>query len=113
MSVEEACRASRVIVTGVPSPGYRLPVEWISPGTVVINVASHPNIDEVALQARQQTVLDSNGDTPPAPGIHKDEESSRQIIYVPRVGKVTVACLERNLMRLWENFHAIRETYWQ
>lgn len=28
------------------------------------------------------------------------------VVYVPMVGKVTVAMLERNLMRLYENFHA-------
>lgn len=37
-----------------------------------------------------------------------DEESLLQIpgvVYVPMVGKVTVAMLERNLMRLYEQFH--------
>jgi hypothetical protein len=38
-----------------------------------------------------------------------DEESLLTVpgvVYVPMVGKVTVAMLERNLMRLYENFHA-------
>ena len=37
-----------------------------------------------------------------------DEESLLQIpgvVYVPQVGKVTVAMLERNLMRLYQQFH--------
>ena len=37
-----------------------------------------------------------------------DEESLLNIpgvVYVPQVGKVTVAMLERNLMRLFEQFH--------
>lgn len=37
-----------------------------------------------------------------------DEESLLQIpgvVYVPQVGKVTVAMLERNLVRLFEQFH--------
>ena len=37
-----------------------------------------------------------------------DEESLLKIpgvLYVPQVGKVTVAMLERNLMRLFEQFH--------
>jgi len=37
-----------------------------------------------------------------------DEEALLQIpgvVYVPQVGKVTVAMLERNLMRLFEQFH--------
>jgi methylenetetrahydrofolate dehydrogenase (NAD+) len=29
------------------------------------------------------------------------------VVYVPLVGKVTVAMLERNLMRLYEQFHAL------
>lgn len=38
-----------------------------------------------------------------------DEEALLKIpgvVYVPLVGKVTVAMLERNLMRLYEQFHA-------
>lgn len=38
-----------------------------------------------------------------------DEESLLKIpgvVYVPLVGKVTVAMLERNLMRLYEQFHS-------
>jgi len=46
-----------------------------------VNVASFKNVDEEALLK--------------IPGV----------VYVPMVGKVTVAMLERNLMRLYENFH--------
>lgn len=48
----------------------------------MVNVASFKNVDEEALLK--------------IPGV----------VYVPMVGKVTVAMLERNLMRLYENFHA-------
>ena len=47
-----------------------------------MNVASFKNVDEEALLK--------------IPGV----------VYVPLVGKVTVAMLERNLMRLYEQFHA-------
>lgn len=47
-----------------------------------MNVASFKNVDEEALLK--------------VPGV----------VYVPLVGKVTVAMLERNLMRLYEQFHA-------
>mmetsp|Transcript_17481 Transcript_17481/g.27242 ORF Transcript_17481/g.27242 Transcript_17481/m.27242 type:complete len:370 (-) Transcript_17481:249-1358(-) len=78
----EACvRKSDIVVTGVPVKGYRIPIEWIQPGTVVVNVASFKNVDETELLK--------------IPGV----------VYVPMVGKVTVAMLERNLMRLFENFH--------
>jgi methylenetetrahydrofolate dehydrogenase (NAD+) len=72
---------SSVVVTGVPTKNYRLPTEWIQPGTTVVNVASFKNVDEESLLK--------------IPGV----------VYVPLVGKVTVAMLERNLVRLYDQFH--------
>jgi hypothetical protein len=69
-------------VTGVPTKSYRLPTAWIQPHTTVINVASFKNVDEDELLH--------------IPGV----------VYVPLVGKVTVAMLERNLMRLYDQFHS-------
>lgn len=71
-----------MVVTGVPTKAYRLPTHWIQPNTTVVNVASFKNVDEESLLK--------------VPGV----------VYVPMVGKVTVAMLERNLMRLYEQFHA-------
>lgn len=117
---ESCVRKSSVVVTGVPTKAYRLPTEWIQPNTtgkdetcldvetrisivwyddvhmlsysflwlsylhcpfIVVNVASFKNVDEESLLK--------------VPGV----------TYVPMVGKVTVAMLERNLVRLYENFH--------
>ncbi|GKY94883.1 hypothetical protein MPSEU_000453200 [Mayamaea pseudoterrestris] len=78
---ESCVRKSSVVVTGVPTKNYRLPTEWIQPGTTVVNVASFKNVDEEELLK--------------IPGV----------VYVPLVGKVTVAMLERNLMRLFDQFH--------
>jgi hypothetical protein len=72
---------SKIVVTGVPTKSYRLPSEWIQPNTTVVNVASFKNVDE-------ESLLKIDG-----------------VTYVPMVGKVTVAMLERNLMRLYYNFH--------
>merc|ERR1711935_1115336 len=58
--------------------------DWIKPNTTVINVASFKNVNEDELLK--------------IPGV----------VYVSQVGKVTVAMLERNLMRLYEQFHACR-----
>ena len=69
-------------MTGVQTKNYRLPTEWIQPNTTVANVASFKNVDEESLLK--------------VPGV----------VYVPLVGKVTVAMLERNLMRLYEQFHS-------
>jgi len=78
---ESACKKSQVIICGVPSKNYKLDSSWVSPGTVVVNVASFKNVNE-------DEILQ-------IPGVK----------YVPLVGKVTVAMLQRNLMRLYENFH--------
>lgn len=82
----ELTKKSSVVITGVPTKSYRLPTEWIQPNTTVINVASFKNVDEEAILQ--------------IPGV----------VYVPQVGKVTVAMLERNLMRLYEQFHHIDDT---
>lgn len=73
-------------MTGVPTKDYRLPTEWIAPHSTIVNVSSFKNVDEEALLQ--------------IPGI----------VYVPRVGKVTVAMLERNLMRLFDQFHLSSST---
>jgi hypothetical protein len=75
---------SSIVVTGVPTKNYQLPSEWIQSYTTVVNVASFKNVDEEAILK--------------IPGV----------VYVSMVGKVTVAMLERNLMRLYEQFHSPR-----
>ena len=82
-SQEEVIRSSDVVVTGVPSPSYKLNTDWIKDGAIVLNVASHKNIDEKELLTKKKNIK-----------------------YVPLVGKVTVAMLERNLMRCYEYYHA-------
>jgi len=78
---ESCVRKSNIVITGVPTKSYRLPSAWIQKGTTVVNVASFKNVDE-------DEILQIEG-----------------VQYVPMVGKVTVAMLERNLMRLFYNFH--------
>lgn len=74
---ESAVRKSDVIVCGVPVKSYKLPTAWVKPGAIVVNVASYKNVDEEELLK--------------VPGVK----------YVPLVGKVTIAMLERNLIRLY------------
>ena len=66
-----------VIITGVPSEKYKFPIEHVSNGAVVINFASAKNFDE---------------------GV-----KGKAGLYVPSIGKVTIAMLLRNLVRLIEN----------
>ena len=76
-TVEQCVRNSSVIISGVPSITFNVPTDWIPANATVINVAVESNFDEETL---------SNG--------------YRGIKYVPHVGRVTVAALEHNLMRL-------------
>eukprot|EP00927_Polykrikos_kofoidii_P071043 TRINITY_DN6737_c0_g1_i1.p1 TRINITY_DN6737_c0_g1~~TRINITY_DN6737_c0_g1_i1.p1 ORF type:complete len:366 (+),score=63.18 TRINITY_DN6737_c0_g1_i1:67-1098(+) len=81
LTVESVVRGADVVILGVPSADYKMEASWIKEGAVVVNVASFKNIDEKALLSQR-------------PGVQ----------YVGQVGKVTVAMLERNLLRLHENF---------
>lgn len=78
---EDVIKASDIVVLGVPSEAYKLDVSWVREGAIVLNVATCKNIDEERLLTTR-------------PGVR----------YVGQVGKVTVAMLERNLLRLYTNF---------
>jgi methylenetetrahydrofolate dehydrogenase (NAD+) len=75
-TLEECLMESSIIVTGVPSPDFALPTNVIQTGTTVVNVSEYLNVDPDALLQR--------------PGIR----------FIPQIGKVTVAALEQNLIRL-------------
>jgi len=79
-----------IVILGVPSDSYKLDVNLIKEGALVLNVASHKNVDEDALLATVKNVK-----------------------YVAQVGKVTVAMLERNLLRLYWNFAGSKAVQWQ
>mmetsp|Transcript_13055 Transcript_13055/g.31155 ORF Transcript_13055/g.31155 Transcript_13055/m.31155 type:complete len:354 (+) Transcript_13055:3-1064(+) len=81
-TVEAAVREADIVILGVPSDKYKMDPAWIKEGAVVINVATSKNIDEKALLSTR-------------PGVR----------YVGQIGKVTVAMLERNLLRLHTNFN--------
>ncbi|KAM9919851.1 hypothetical protein OXX80_012593 [Metschnikowia pulcherrima] len=66
-----------VVITGVPSEKYKFPTASVANGTVVINFASAKNFNE--------------------------DIKERAGLYVPSIGKVTIAMLLRNLLRLIEN----------
>jgi len=79
-SVEPCVRQSDVVVLGVPSKNYKLDTSLLKPGVIVINVSHFKNVDEAALAEVENAT------------------------YVPLVGQVTVAMLERNLLRLVDSF---------
>jgi methylenetetrahydrofolate dehydrogenase (NAD+) len=82
VSLKEAALQSDVVVTGVPSSEYTFPTEYIKSGAVCINFSSDKNF--------------------------ATEVKERASLYVPSIGKVTIAMLLRNLLRLIDN-KAIRE----
>ncbi|KAI0841041.1 putative methylenetetrahydrofolate dehydrogenase [Hypoxylon sp. FL0890] len=77
-TLEQCIPISDVIIGGVPVESFKVPTELIRDGTVCINFSSYRNFDGPAVK----------------------EKAS---IYVPSVGKVTIAVLLRNLVRLIAN----------
>jgi methylenetetrahydrofolate dehydrogenase (NAD+) len=75
-NLEDCLAESNVVVTGVPHPDFQLPTEYVCDGTTVVNVSEFSNVCEESILARPD------------------------IKYIPQVGKVTVAVLEQNLVRL-------------
>jgi hypothetical protein len=80
VTTEDAVKMSQIVVLGVPTKAYQLNPACIQPNTLILNVSSFKNVDPAALES--------------IPGVK----------FCAAVGKVTVAMLERNLMRLYENF---------
>ncbi|KAI9302474.1 hypothetical protein BJ944DRAFT_167206 [Cunninghamella echinulata] len=73
-TLEDVVPKSDVVITGVPTPKYKLPSSLLKDGVIAINFSSFANFE--------------------------DDVKSKASIFVPSVGKVTVAMLERNLLRL-------------
>lgn len=84
LSLEQCVAQSNVIVTGVPHEAFCISTECIAPGTTVVNVSNYLNVDEECLMDRTD------------------------IQYIPHVGKVTVAVLEQNLVRLHQLHHGMQ-----
>ncbi|CAL9727745.1 methylenetetrahydrofolate dehydrogenase [NAD(+)] [Monosporozyma unispora] len=69
-----------IIITGVPSETYKFPTEYVKEGAACINFSSHKNFN--------------------------DDVKEKASLYVPMTGKVTIAMLIRNMLRLIENRNA-------
>jgi methylenetetrahydrofolate dehydrogenase (NAD+) len=76
MNLEKCLKESSIVVSAVPSPTFTLPLNFIMPNSIVINVSEYENVPEAI--------------------IHEVPN----VIFIPRVGKVTVAALEHNLVEL-------------
>jgi methylenetetrahydrofolate dehydrogenase (NAD+) len=69
---------SDVVISGVPGDKFKIPTELIRDGAVCINFSSEKNFVS-------------------------DQVKEKASIYVPAIGKVTIAVLLRNLLRLIKN----------
>jgi methylenetetrahydrofolate dehydrogenase (NAD+) len=72
LKLEDVAPLSDIIITGVPSSSYKFPSELIRDGAICINFSSDKNFDNAGVKERAG-------------------------IYVPAIGKVTIAMLLRNL----------------
>lgn len=75
-SLEECISQSSIVVAGVPDEEFKIPTDCISTGASLINVSEYRNVDESLLVDRMD------------------------VRYISQVGKVTVAILEENLIKL-------------
>ncbi|CAG8770978.1 8371_t:CDS:2 [Dentiscutata erythropus] len=76
LKLEDVVPISDVVITGVPSPTYKLPTSLLRDGAIAINFSTCKNFE--------------------------DNVKEKAGIYVPSIGKVTIAMLERNLLRLYD-----------
>lgn len=76
---DEAYKRADVVVSGVPAKGFSIPAAKLKPGVIAVNISQFQNFGDGVAELGT---------------------------YVPAVGKVTIAMLERNLLRLHANFHA-------
>ncbi|KAJ6220024.1 hypothetical protein RDWZM_005836 [Blomia tropicalis] len=74
--LEDVLPISDIVITGVPSPNYRVPLELLKDGVIAVNFACAKNFD--------------------------DEIKNKASIFVPTIGKVTTSMLQRNLLRLYK-----------
>lgn len=77
ITLEEVAKNADVIVTGVPSASYKFPKELVKDGAVCVNFSSEKNFNP--------------------------DVKEKASLYVPMTGKVTIAMLLRNLLRLIDN----------
>lgn len=73
--MEQVLKLSDVVITGVPTESYSLDHKNLKDGVILVNFSTFKNIGEKA--------------------------TDKCSVFVPSVGKVTIAMLQRNLIRLY------------
>ncbi|BFZ62178.1 Methylenetetrahydrofolate dehydrogenase [NAD(+)] [Saitoella coloradoensis] len=82
LKLEDVAPQSDVIITGVPGAAYKFPTDLVKEGAICVNFSTDKNFD---------------------PSVKE-----RAAIYVPATGKVTIAMLLRNLVRLYQNQQLVK-----
>ncbi|KAL1508596.1 hypothetical protein AB1Y20_004693 [Prymnesium parvum] len=77
MAQDDALRAADIVVSGVPSKSFCIKASAVKPGAICVNFSQFQNFEK---------------------------EVEDKCTLVPAIGKVTIAMLERNLLRLQANF---------
>ncbi|KAJ5678758.1 methylenetetrahydrofolate dehydrogenase [Penicillium macrosclerotiorum] len=72
LTLREAVRASRVIISAVPHPAFKVETKWLQVGAICVNVSSAKNFEPDVLDIASK--------------------------FVPRIGNVTIASLLENLL---------------
>lgn len=75
--LDDVLPISDVVITGVPGKAFKVPTQKLKRGVIAINFSTENNFTE--------DVVDKAG------------------MYVPSIGKVTIAMLQRNLLRLYDH----------
>lgn len=79
LKVSQVIPKSDIVITGVPTPKYKVPTKLLKPGVIAVNFSTFANFEP--------------------------DVSSKASYFVPSIGKVTVIMLERNLLALYDNQH--------
>jgi methylenetetrahydrofolate dehydrogenase (NAD+) len=74
LTMEQAIRASDVVISGVPSEKFKIDTDWVKEGAVTVNFSSAKNFEK--------------------------DVRRRASKHLPAIGKTTIAMLQRNLLRL-------------
>jgi len=80
LKLEDVLPLSDVVVTGVPSPNFKIKTELLKDGVVAVNVSTSNNFSS--------------------------DIETRASFYAKAIGKITIAMLQRNIFRLYKYYNA-------
>ena len=103
-TMDDCLPLSDVIISGVPSKDFKVPLDSLKDGVVCINFSS----EKVLLSSFRHPFYNRTRLTHPAAAQNfSPEVKERASIYVPTIGKVTIVILLRNLLVRFLNLFAL------